>query len=173
MASNNTTKQDILALFPDNTNNEITAEDLRISVENLFNDKETPILRIDRLNNLAFNNTRIYEGSLLIIYADNNTGLYLSKINQPLLDTDLIKIAEINSNIQVQEFEYIAAQDQVNFTGNDNNGKDLSLNVNNNNVSIYRNGRKILSHEFTFNNNSVILLTPSSENDTIVVQEIK
>ncbi len=90
--TNNTTKDEILALFPDNADNEISAADIRVYINAIF-EKEEKIIKIDNLVNLAANNTNIYEGSLVIFYNDtNNQGLYLSIVNQPELLSELIKI---------------------------------------------------------------------------------
>jgi len=96
--TNNNLKDQILALFPDNNNFEITASDMRTYVEAIFNDKEVVIIKIKQLSDLAANNSNIYEGSLLVIYNDddvNNVGIYLSKVNQPVLPTDLIQVSRI------------------------------------------------------------------------------
>ena len=98
MASNNTTEQDILALFPDNFTNEISAADMRNYVNLLFNDREVKVVKVDTVVNLAANNADIYEGTLVTIWADynqNRVGLYLSKVNQPTLITDLIQLSSI------------------------------------------------------------------------------
>ena len=96
--TNNTNKNDILSLFPDNSNNEIDAADMRSYVETIFDDKEVSIVKIDTVVNLASNNSNIYEGSLVTIWNDynqNRIGLYLSKVNQPTLITDLIQLSSI------------------------------------------------------------------------------
>lgn len=98
MASNNNIKDQILALFPDNNNFEITAADTRTYVEAIFNDKEVVIIKIKTMNDLAANNSNIYEGSLLVVYNDtdrNNIGIYLSKVNQPASPADLIQVSKI------------------------------------------------------------------------------
>ena len=99
MASNNTTRDEVLALFPDNTNYEITAEDLRTYVNAIFSDKEVVILKLLNLSMLGANNTHIYEGSLVVIYGDADTskiGIYLSKINQPIGEPDLIQLSSLS-----------------------------------------------------------------------------
>ena len=86
-------KNDILALFQDNFNNEISAQDMRTYIEAIFDEKEEPVIKIPTLAVLASNNTKIYEGSLVVVYNDlTNTGIYLSKINQPAAVTDLWKL---------------------------------------------------------------------------------
>lgn len=96
--TNNTTKNQVIALFPDNNNQEISAADMRSYVEAIFSDKETKIIKINSLNNLAFNNSEIYEGSFVAIWGDGNQnriGLYISKINQPVILSDLIQLTSI------------------------------------------------------------------------------
>ena len=91
--TNNTIKDQVLALFQDNNDNEISAADMRVYIEAIFNSKEEVITKIALASDLASNKDGIYEGSLVIIYNDgNNSGLYLSTINQPTLLSDLIKI---------------------------------------------------------------------------------
>jgi len=98
MASNNTTEQEVLALFPDNFDNEISAEDMRTYVNSVFSDKETKVIKIDSVINLSANNSNIFEGSIVIFWNDynqNRIGVYISKINQPTTITDLIQISTI------------------------------------------------------------------------------
>jgi len=97
MASNNNLEDQVLTLFPDNLNNEITAADMRAYTTAIFGDKEVQIEKLDKLADLAFNNTYIYEGSLVVVYNDNikNTGIYLSKENQPTLPTALVKLTTL------------------------------------------------------------------------------
>lgn len=92
--TNNTIKDQVLSLFHDNSNNEISAADMRVYIEAIFNSKEEKIVKINALANLAANNSKIYEGTLVIIYGDEASynGVYLSKVNQPTLILDLIKI---------------------------------------------------------------------------------
>ena len=98
MASSNNTKDQILALFPDNNNFEIAAADMRTYVEAIFSDKEVIIIKIKSIADLAANNANIYEGSLVVIYNDidnNNVGIYLSTTNQPTDISELIQISKI------------------------------------------------------------------------------
>ncbi len=90
--TNNTIKDQIIALFQDNADNEISAADMRIYIEAIFNSKEEIITKIALETDLPSSNDNIYEGSLVIIYNDGETsGLYLSTTNQPTFG-DLIKI---------------------------------------------------------------------------------
>ena len=96
--TNNTTKDEVLALFPDNFTNDITAADMRTYVEAVFSDSEVYVNKIATLTNMPSQNENIYEGSIMIIWGDpnpNRIGLYISKINQPLVLEDLIQISSI------------------------------------------------------------------------------
>lgn len=96
--TNNNLKDQILALFPDNNNFEITAADMRTYVEAIFSDKEVVVIKIRSMSDLAANNANIYEGSLLVVYNDSNPeniGIYLSKVNQPTSPADLIQVSKI------------------------------------------------------------------------------
>ena len=98
MASNNNLKDQILALFPDNNNFEITAADIRTYVEAIFSDKEVVVIKLRNLSDLAANNANIYEGSLVVIYQDadpNNVGIYLSTTNQPTSPSELIQVSKV------------------------------------------------------------------------------
>ena len=90
--TNATTKDQIIALFQDNLDNEISASDMRVYIEAIFDTKEEIITKINTFDDLLANNTHIYEGSLVVIYSGVDTGLYLSIINQPQAITDFIKI---------------------------------------------------------------------------------
>lgn len=91
--TNNTIRDEILGLFDDNANNEISAADMRTYINAIFASKEEIVTKISTATDLAANNTNIYEGSLIIVYNDGvNTGLYLSPVNQPTDITELIKI---------------------------------------------------------------------------------
>ena len=93
--TNNGTKDQILDLFPDNNEYEISARDMRTYIEAIFGDKEVQVIKIASASDIPFNNEHIYEGSLVVIYrgGDIETGLYISTINQPLDITQLIKVA--------------------------------------------------------------------------------
>lgn len=92
MASSNTLKNTILALFQDNVDNEISAADMRTFIEAIF-EKEETIIKIATEADLVPNNTNIYEGTLVAIYNEpTNQGLWLSTVNQPTLISELIKL---------------------------------------------------------------------------------
>ena len=90
--TNNTIKDQVLALFQDNANNDISAADMRVYIEAIFASKEEIIVKVATELDLPTNNTNIYEGSLVVIYNDTTNGLYLSTINQLTSIGDLIKI---------------------------------------------------------------------------------
>lgn len=90
--TNNTTEQDIVALFPDNVDNEISAESMRTAVNGIFTDRQETVVKISDFTELSILNN-IYEGTLVVVYTGQDIGLWLSKINQPQLSADLIKIA--------------------------------------------------------------------------------
>lgn len=96
--TNNTKINNVLALFPDNADNEISAADMRTYVNTIFSDKETQIVKVDTVVNLSSKNSEIYEGSLVVIWNDVNSsriGVYISKVNQPTSITDLIQLSTI------------------------------------------------------------------------------
>ena len=93
--TNNTTEQEIVALFPDNTDNEISAVDMRTAMNGLFTDRQETIVKLSEFTHLPIS-LNIYEGTLVIVYSGEDIGLWLSKINQPQHKTDLIKIAGIS-----------------------------------------------------------------------------
>lgn len=88
--TNNTTLSDVISLFPDNTDNSISAADMRTSWNATYLDSEVKIVKIPNLSELPLQ-TNIYEGSLVVVF-QTDIGLYLSKINQPQNVGDLIKI---------------------------------------------------------------------------------
>lgn len=91
--TNNTTEQDLIDLFPDNTTNEISASDMRVTISSIFNDRQETINKVPTSADLPIF-TNIYEGSLVVIWDEpGRVGLYISKINQPQQFTDLLKIA--------------------------------------------------------------------------------
>lgn len=92
--TNNTTEQDIIALFPDNVDNEISAEDMRTSINGIFTDRQENIVKIADFSELSILNN-IYESTLVVVYTGIDKGLWLSIINQPQDSTNLIKIAGI------------------------------------------------------------------------------
>lgn len=97
--TNNDVKNQVLALFPDNANFEITASDMRMYVEAIFADKEVVIIKIPTASDLAFHNANIFEGSLVVIYNDSTegvVGIYMSMVNQPTLMTDLIQLSSVS-----------------------------------------------------------------------------
>jgi len=106
--TNNTVKDSILTLFPDNNTNEISAADMRTYVEGVFADKEVKVSKINTLSNLAANNANIYEGTLVVVYRDNivgNIGLYISTVNQPTSSSELIQITSFTAASDISFLE--------------------------------------------------------------------
>lgn len=98
--TNNTTKDQVLTLFPDNNNNEINAADMRTYVEAVFDDKEVYVTKLRRITDLAGSNANIYEGSLVVVFNDpdpQKIGIYISKLNQPTVEHDLQQISIISN----------------------------------------------------------------------------
>lgn len=93
----NTTVLDTLSLFPDNSNNEISASDMRTFVSSVFGDKEVKAIKLQKSTDIAFNNSYIYEHSIVLIYNDKPdfNGVYLSLLNQPTQLNHLKKLAGI------------------------------------------------------------------------------
>ncbi len=91
--TNNTTHQEIIDLFPDNTDNSISAEDMRLSMNGIFTDREVKVVKISDFSDLPLA-LNIYEGTLVIVYQGTDTGLYLSLINQPQQESELITICK-------------------------------------------------------------------------------
>lgn len=97
MASSNTTRDEVLALFPDNLNQEISASDMRIYVNAVFDDREVKVVKIEKVIHLPPRNSNIYEHTIVLVYNDtiDNNGVYLSKVNQPIAKVQLTKIAGV------------------------------------------------------------------------------
>lgn len=89
--TNNTTESDLISLFPDNTDNLISANNLRTCINGTFSNLETKIIKINSSSDLPLN-TNIFEGSLVVIYGLQDRGIYLSLVNQPQLLDNLIKL---------------------------------------------------------------------------------
>ena len=89
--TNNTTHQDVIDLFPDNVDNNISAGDMRTAFNGVFNDRSETIIKLETLGDLPLSD--IYEGTLIVVYSGADIGLWLSIINQPNSSSDLIKIA--------------------------------------------------------------------------------
>jgi len=94
MASNNDALERIYALLPDNDEQEISARDTRDSFTITFDNKEEFITKLEKISDLPTHNSKIFEGSVVTIYDDRaNTGVYVSKINQPLDINDLYLVS--------------------------------------------------------------------------------
>ncbi len=68
---------------------------MRTSINAIFSDRQETIVKISDFSELPIL-TNIYEGSLVVVYSGINNGLWLSIINQPQTETDLIKIGGNN-----------------------------------------------------------------------------
>ncbi len=91
--TNNDTRDQIIALFPDNFDNEISAQDMRTYINAIFDTKEELTVKIATATDISLYNANIYEGSMVIIFNDaENTGIYLSTVNQPTNISELIKL---------------------------------------------------------------------------------
>ncbi len=96
MASNNTIKDQILTLFPDNNTQEISAADMRIFVHSIFGNKEELVNKYTDEAEMKLGNSKIYENSVVIItHGGDNTGVYISRVNQPISLLQLDKIADL------------------------------------------------------------------------------
>lgn len=96
MASNNTIKDQILTLFPDNNTQEISASDMRIFVHSIFGNKEELVNKATDEADMKINNTKIYENSVVLITAAGvDSGVYVSRVNQPISLLQLDKIADL------------------------------------------------------------------------------
>ena len=96
MASSNTLKDEILALFPDNLVQEISALDMRNYVHGIFDNKEELIVKVETAQDIKLNKLKIFEKSLISIYNDGpNNGLWMSTANNPIRLTQFIKIADL------------------------------------------------------------------------------
>ena len=65
MASSNTLKDQILTLFPDNNNKEISAADMRIFVEAIFNNKEELVIKATDEADMKLKKANIFENSVV------------------------------------------------------------------------------------------------------------
>jgi len=95
MASNNISRDEALSLFLENINGDITAEDMRLFVNGIFDDKEVIIRKYQEFDDLITDNADVYEGSLVAIYGDNclsDLGIYMSLANQPTSSSQFKKL---------------------------------------------------------------------------------
>ncbi len=98
MASSNPLKDQILTLFPDNNTKEISASDMRIFVNTIFNSKEELVTKVETKEDIKDNNSTIFWNSVVIIWNSlEDNGVYLSKANNPISILQLEKIADISS----------------------------------------------------------------------------
>ena len=172
MESNNTIKDQILTLFPDNNNKEISASDMRIFVHSIFNTKEDTVVKIETADDIRDNNTRIYYNSVVIIWNDvQHKGVYLSKANQPIDIVQLEKIAELNTSGTDPEpgtdlglFMYNYNHDKLYSDANYfySNGNIIKTELTTNNVRSY-------DIDYLYNNDNIeqISITDLSTNNTV------
>lgn len=171
MTQNNIIKNQILALFPDNNNYEITAADMRTYVEAIFNSKEEIIIKIDKMVDLISNNSNIYKDSIVAVTKDdeNQSGLYVSKKDQPRSVLDLIKLSfvdsewsKIPSNIFVDVNSDYIVQKSTEFLYIDTTNNPVQITIPNNlpdNSTI-----EIADFSSTFDINNVTVIDDSGAN---------
>jgi len=95
MASSNTLKDQILALFPDNNNREISALDMRTFVDAVFDSKEELVIKVPTAADIKIQKLKIFEKSIVIIEEETaNNGVYVSNVNNPISINQLTKIAD-------------------------------------------------------------------------------
>ena len=96
MATSNTIKDQILTLFPDNNQQEISAADMRIFVHSIFNTKEEIIIKATNEDDMKSQKSKIYENSVVLISAAGaESGVYVSRANNPISLLQLDKIADL------------------------------------------------------------------------------
>jgi len=96
MASSNTIKDQILTLFPDNNEREISAADMRIFVHSIFNNKEELVIKATDEQDMKEQKSKIFEGSVVLITHDgDNSGVYVSRANNPISLLQLDKVADL------------------------------------------------------------------------------
>ena len=121
--TNNNTKQIILQMFADNTVGNISAETMRIFINDVFNDSEVKFNKFQTLQEFeAQDNPTIYEGSLVVIFNSSpaEQGIYYSTINQP---KDRKFLNQLSSNLTsdtgiTTTYEYVANANQNIFACN-------------------------------------------------------
>lgn len=95
MASSNTLKDQILALFPDNDSAEISALDMRTFVNAVFDSKEEIVVKVPTAADIKIQKADIFEKTLVVIENETaNNGVYVSNANNPISLLQLTKIAD-------------------------------------------------------------------------------
>lgn len=119
MASNNNTQSSTRNLFLDNAVGDITAENLRTFVDNIFEDGEVNISKFTSLTNFESGDvSKVYEGSL-VVCTEEDKGLYISLSNQPTSRTFLVQISNYElqpTDLEKSNFESIGVAGQYMFT---------------------------------------------------------
>ncbi len=156
MTQNNIIRNQILSLFPDNDNYEITAQDMRTFVNAIFLNKEELVVKIEKMIDLESNNSNIYVDSLVVVFKDdtNQSGIYLSKKDQPRKPSDLIKLSFLD-----KEWSPIPQNIYVNINAN--------YSVSRNNEFIYAdtiNNPITITIPNSLEINSIIRIVDSSSN---------
>ena len=96
MESSNTINDQIITLFPDNNEQEISAAYMRIFVHSIFNNKEELICKATDEADMKLNNSKIYENSVVLItHAGAESGVYISRANNPISLLQLDKVADL------------------------------------------------------------------------------
>jgi len=96
MASSNTLKNTILELFPDNLNKEISAADMRVFVNAIFDNKEEIVIKAWDETEMKTLRDKIFEGSVVMItHSGEESGVYVSRANNPISLLQLDKVADL------------------------------------------------------------------------------
>ena len=105
----NPIKDETLNLFPDNTDGDITASDMREFVNNVWFDKERKINKYPTLQD-AFSDSNLYQLDIFLITKEpvqSKNGIYVSLINQPNYENEIVQVANLTKNdvIEVQTYD--------------------------------------------------------------------
>jgi hypothetical protein len=96
----NPIKDETLNLFPDNTDGDITASDMRQYIDNIWKDKERKINKYPNLSE-AFAHSELYQLDIFLITKEpiqSKNGIYVSLINQPNNETEIVQVANLTKN---------------------------------------------------------------------------
>jgi len=99
----NPTKDAVLALFPDNNTQEISAADIRTFVNAVFDVKEDLVIKLDLASDLILEKSRIFYRTIVIVENDTKelNGIYLSKVDNPINIVQCTKITNINEYVNI------------------------------------------------------------------------
>ncbi len=145
MASSNTLKDQILTLFPDNNNKEISAADMRIFVEAIFDNKEELVIKATDQADMKTQNAKIFENSVVLItHAGNESGVYVSRANQPISLLQLDKVADLaeggvvpSTGLSDFMIEYVHNKSYLDAYFSYSQGNISNMQLKENNVVIY------------------------------------